>query len=152
MRRKIVISLALALCAGLFLAPTAQAGGDDWLTSWDEAAKKSEESGKPILIDFTGSDWCGWCIKLKNEVFSKEAFKTWAKENVVLLELDYPRKKEQTAKMKGQNAKLASKYGIRGYPTILFLDATGKQIGKSGYRKGGPEAWTTHANTQIGKK
>ncbi len=119
----------------------AQAGGAGWTTSMKEAIAESKKTGKPILADFTGSDWCGWCIKLNNEVFSKSQFKNWAKKNVVLLELDYPSRKQQSAAVKKQNNALKNKYKIRGYPTILLLGADGKVLQKTGYGRGGPQAW-----------
>ncbi|MCK6458840.1 MAG: thioredoxin family protein [Planctomycetes bacterium] len=123
-----------------------------WLTDFEAALARAKSEKKPILADFTGSDWCGWCIKLKDEVFSKDEFKEWAEENVVLLELDYPRKTEQPEALKKQNEDLKAKYQIRGYPTVLFLDAKGKVIGQSGYKPGGPEAWIADAKKVLKKK
>jgi thioredoxin-related protein len=82
------------------------------------------------LLDFTGSDWCGYCIKLDEEVFSKPSFKKFAKENLVLVELDYPRGKNLPKKTKEQNDSLKSKYGISGYPTIILLDSDGKEAAR----------------------
>jgi protein disulfide-isomerase len=124
----------------------------EWLTNYEEALERAKKEKKPILADFTGSDWCGWCIKLKGEVFDQPEFQKWAVENVVLLELDFPRKKELPKELADQNAKLRDKHGIRGYPTILFLDAKGEKIGQSGYVEGGPAAWIKAAEEQIGGK
>ena len=120
-----------------------------WLTDWKEAVARSKKEKKPIVADFTGSDWCGWCIKLKEEVFDKPEFKEWAEKNVILLEVDFPKKKEQSEELKAQNKELGDKYQIRGYPTILFLDAKGKVLGRSGYKPGGPEEWLKDANKQL---
>jgi protein disulfide-isomerase len=122
---------------------------DPWMTDFKAALAQSKKTKKPIIADFTGSDWCGWCIKLKEEVFSKPEFKEWAAKHVILLELDYPKQKEQSEEIKKQNQELATKYQIKGYPTILFLDAKGKVIGKSGYMPGGPEAWLKDAGKQL---
>jgi protein disulfide-isomerase len=103
-------------------------------------------------MDFTGSDWCGWCIKLKNEVFNTPEFKAWAAKKVVLLELDFPRKAEQSAELKKQNQELAQKFNIEGYPTIIFADANGKQLGQYGYDEGGPAVWTKKADEFLKKK
>jgi len=103
-------------------------------------------------MDFTGSDWCIWCQKLKKEVFTTPEFEAWAAKNVVLLELDYPRSTPQPEAVKKQNTELAEKYGIEGYPTVLFVDASGKVLGKSGYKKGGPTTWTSSADELIHKK
>lgn len=142
--------MVLTLSMSLLLCATARAEGD-WLTSWDEAARQSKKSSKPILIDFTGSDWCGWCKKLKAEVFSTPAFQTWAAKNVILLELDFPRSTPISASLKQQNQKLAEKYKVRGFPTILFLKGDGSVLGQSGYMPGGPSAWTKHASQQLKK-
>jgi len=112
---------------------------------WSEDYAKSVEQGKSekklILLDFTGSDWCGWCMKLDKEVFSTPEFKSYAKEHLVLVELDFPQRKPQTNKIKQQNEKLQSEFGIKGYPTIIVLNAEGKKVGELGYMEGGPKAF-----------
>ncbi len=135
------IMLLLTCLISTQLVAADKGGSDKWLVNFEEAKALAKKTGKPILADFTGSDWCGYCIKLKGEVFDTAEFKKFASENVILLELDFPRKKAQSEEEKKQNRALAEKYGIRGYPTILLLDADGKQIGKSGYKKGGPKPW-----------
>ncbi len=122
---------------------------DPWMTDFKAACAAAKKAKKPILADFTGSDWCSWCIKLKDEVFKTPEFKEWAAKHVILLELDYPKQKEQSDELKEQNEGLRTKYQIKGYPTILFLDAKGKVLGRSGYIKGGPEAWLKDANKQL---
>jgi protein disulfide-isomerase len=134
--------LAISVCAMAH-------AGDGWLTSYDEAVKVSKQTGKPILADFTGSDWCGWCIRLHKEVFSKPKFQSWAKSNVVLLSLDYPQLKAQSKALKEQNQKLQEKYQIEGFPTVLLLEPTGKVIGRSGYAPGGAEPWVKSAGSLI---
>lgn len=125
-----------------------------WLESFDKAAAAARSSGHPILADFTGSDWCGWCIKLRQEVFDTQQFKDWAAKTVVLLEVDFPRGKPQSDEVKAANQKLQAKYGIEGYPTIVFLDADGNKLGESGYKPGGPSAWIPDAQAILdaGKK
>lgn len=150
MKQKIYLPTLLALLAGAFFFSVAtQANpesGDDvaWITDFDAAKAKAEADGKPMLVDFTGSDWCGWCIKLDKEVFSKEAFKDYAAKNLILVEIDFPRQKAQSDKLKAQNRALAEKYGVRGFPTILLLDADGEVIKKTGYRRGGAEKYVEH--------
>lgn len=135
---------AIALAA-LFTAPAA-ASEVEWLESYEEAKKQAKEQDKFILADFTGSDWCGWCIKLKNEVFQTPEFKTWAEKNVVLLELDFPRKKQLSQELKAQNEALRDKHKVRGYPTIVFMDPSGDEVGRTGYQRGGPAVWTKSAD------
>lgn len=127
---------------------------DSWMTSYADALKVAAKEKKVVLMDFTGSDWCGWCIKLKEEVFSKPEFAEWAKKNVVLLEVDFPRNKKLPDDLKKQNDELLQKNrsNVPGYPTILFFDAKGKVVGKTGYVEGGPAAWIKEAEKAIGKK
>ena len=101
------------------------------------------------MVDFTGSDWCGWCIKLKDEVFDKEAFRSEAPKRFVLVELDFPHEKELSKELKAQNEKLQQEFKIQGYPTILMLDAEGKLIGRTGYRPGGPEEYVKHLAEMV---
>ena len=98
------------------------AGNDGWHVIVEDAFQESERTGKPIMANFTGSDWCGWCKRLTASVFSKSDFQTWADENVVLLELDYPRRSQVPSEIKAQNNSLRSAFGIRGYPTIWIFD------------------------------
>lgn len=103
-----------------------QAENDGWLVNVDEAYAQSKKTGKPILANFTGSDWCGWCKKLTRSVFVKEEFKTWAKNNVILLELDFPRRKKLPTEIKQQNQRLQQAFGVRGYPTVWMFDLSKK--------------------------
>ncbi|MDP6490136.1 MAG: thioredoxin family protein [Kiritimatiellia bacterium] len=133
-------------------APEAEAGGHaGWMTDFEAAKKLAAEKKRPILADFSGSDWCGWCIKLDKEVFSKKPFKAYAKQNVVLFLADFPSRTEQPAKLKAQNEKLAKTYGVRGFPTVLLLDAKAKVIGRTGYQAGGPEAYVKHIKELLAK-
>ena len=113
----------LRTAAAILATATLAFGSEGWMTDWEAAKAKSKEEKKPILICLTGSDWCGWCIKLEKEVFSKKEFQDFAKENLILMEADYPKKKEQPAELKKQNAALEKKYLKGGYPTVFLLDA-----------------------------
>lgn len=118
--------------------------GEEWMTDFNKAKKEAAEKKLPILVDFSGSDWCGWCIKLDKEVFSQKEFKAFAKDRVVLFLADFPREKELAADVKAQNEQLRQVYGIEGFPTVLLLDADGKIIARTGYRKGGAAAYVDH--------
>lgn len=113
----------------------------NWLTDVPKAQAQAKAEKKLVMLDFTGSDWCGWCIKLHNEVFSKPEFSEYAKKNLVLVEVDFPRKKAQTEQLKKANEALQEKYKIEGYPTIIVLDENGKKVGELGYQPGGPKAF-----------
>jgi protein disulfide-isomerase len=112
-----------------------------WLTSLEEAQQEAKAQRKLLLLDFTGSDWCGWCIMLDKEVFSKPVFKEYAKKNLVLLELDFPRMKKLPAETSAQNERLAMQFRIQAFPTVVVMDSNGKPIGALGYMRGGPEVF-----------
>ena len=133
-------TLLVALSVLLFGAAGASAK-EGWLTDYKKAQEEAKASNKLLLIDFTGSDWCGWCIRLDREVFSKPEFREYATKNFILLEADFPRRKELSAEVKAQNLELAQRYRIEGFPTIVVLDGTGKKVGELGYTPGGPAAF-----------
>ena len=120
---------------------TSSSAKTGWLTNYAEAQQEAKSQNKLLLIDFTGSDWCGWCIMLEKEVFSKPEFKEYASKNLVLFEADFPRRKELPAETLEQNQRLAMKYQIQGFPTIVVLDSSGKAIAQLGYIRGGPQAF-----------
>ena len=132
---------AAALTLTLFVAGSVAAHAEEWLTDHAAAVKASKEQHKPIMMFFTGSDWCGWCKRLQAEVLTKDEFKTFAAQNLILLELDFPRGKEQSKEIKAQNPILQDDHQVQGYPTCVFVDASGKPKGTVGYVQGGPAAW-----------
>lgn len=141
----------LFLSIGIMLLVTslsAQAASH-WETDFDKAQGLAAKTGKVMLLDFTGSDWCGWCIRLKEEVFSKKNFQAYAKDKLVLVQVDFPRKKGQSKELKEQNRTLAEKYGIRGYPTIILLSPDGEFMQQTGYQAGGAEAYIEHLEALI---
>lgn len=144
------MNTVLAAAAALSLTATLHAGGEGWTSDFEAAKAQAAKQGKDLLIDFTGSDWCGWCIKLKKEVFVHDAFKDGVKDKFVLVELDFPRDKSKISEeTQAQNKKLGEKYAVRGYPTIMLTDAQGRPYAKTGYRAGGPEAYVTHLDELI---
>ncbi|MFL9843078.1 thioredoxin family protein [Flavobacterium rhizosphaerae] len=154
--KKILLLLLVA-----FAAPNLQAQESelDWHTDISEAVSLSSKTQKPMMLFFTGSDWCGWCKKLEREVFFTPEFTKWAKDNVILVELDFPRSKPQSVELKQQNAQLNAFFKVRGYPTIWFVNGNengeGKiafeALGSTGYVAGGPEKWLAGANSIINK-
>ena len=130
----------ITLCAVLALVRV-NAAELDWQTDLPKAQTQAKTEKKLVMLDFTGSDWCGWCIKLNKEVFSQAAFADYAKKNLVAVEVDFPRKKKLSAAQKQANDALAKKYEIEGYPTIIVLDSEGKKVGQLGYQPGGPTAF-----------
>ena len=113
-----------------------------WLTDLPKAQAQAKAENKIVLLDFTGSDWCHWCIKFRKEVLDTPEFQAYAAKNVVLVELDYPNKKVQSADLKKANATLKTQYDIHGFPTLLVLNQNGKEIGRQvGFSQGGPAAF-----------
>ena len=115
-----------------------------WTENWDLALSAAKELKRPVLVNFTGSDWCSWCIKLVNEVFSKDEFQNYAKENLILLKLDFPKNIAQAEALKKQNNALQKQFGIQGFPTILLMDSDGKEINRTGYQQGGAASYVKH--------
>jgi thioredoxin-related protein len=123
------------------------------MTDFEAAKQKAAAENKDLLINFTGSDWCSWCIKLVDEVFKHDAFKKGVADNFVLVELDFPQDKskldESTQK---QNEILQEKYSIQGFPTILLLDDQGRPYAQTGYQAGGPEKYLAHLDKLLAIK
>lgn len=146
-RNTLLLLLFLAVIAVLAnesIQEQAAESGANWLTDFEAAQSKAAAENKTMLLDFTGSDWCIWCIRLKDEVFTQQAFVDYAGEKLVLVRIDFPKKQTQPDALKKQNASLAEKYGIRGFPTVVLLSPVGELIETTGYRRGGPESYVAH--------
>ncbi|HTR43553.1 MAG TPA: thioredoxin family protein [Pseudomonadales bacterium] len=134
---KKIIMAALACCAFV----SVHAADLTWLTDVPQAEAQAKSQNKLVLMDFTGSDWCSWCMKLDKDTFSQPEFADYAKKNLVLVQLDYPQHKEQSDDLKAANAALVKKYNIEGYPTLIALKPDGTVVWTQvGYLEGGPKA------------
>ncbi len=133
--------LALLALALFTLGSTSARADATWLSDMAKAQAEAKASHKLLLLDFTGSDWCIWCKKLEAEVFSKPEFQTYAKDHLVLMAVDFPRKNPLTPEVRKQNGELAQKFAIQGFPTIVVLNGDGKQVGELGYQPGGASAF-----------
>ena len=120
-----------------------------WETDFAQASINASQTGSYLLLDFSGSDWCGWCMKLDREVFSKAEFEAYAKTNLICVLLDFPQQKPLSNKLKEQNAGLANKYGIEGYPTVLLLSPEGKLVARTGYQEGGAMKYVAYLKRLI---
>lgn len=131
--------------------PVADTGEhSSWMTNFETVKAKAQAEEKYILIDFSGSDWCGWCIKLDEEVFQHQAFQDYADEDLVLMLADFPRDTSgQSAAVISQNEKLAKEFGVEGFPSVFVLGPDGSIAGKTGYQAGGPEAYIEHIKKII---
>ncbi|MCK5835454.1 MAG: thioredoxin family protein [Lentisphaeria bacterium] len=122
-----------------------------WMTDFAAATKLAKKQNKPIFIDFSGSDWCHWCVKLDEEVFHKQEFIKYANENLILFMADFPRSKPQTAGIKKQNQELMKKYGVRGFPTIILLNSDAKKVGQLSYQPGGSAKYVKSIKAALAK-
>jgi len=126
--------ILFAVAASFFFhSPACSATASGWLDDYHKAQDEAKSSHKLLLLNFTGSDWCGWCIRLDQDVFSQSDFKDYANKNLVLLELDFPRPggsrwQGQAAELKKQNLGLARQYDVHGFPTLIVLDGNGQKL------------------------
>lgn len=161
--KHIILFVAILMSGGVFSQKALtldnyEATMEGWMVDFEKAYQRSVEEGKPIMANFTGSDWCGWCIRLKKEVFDTKEFKRWADKNVILLELDYPRKMQLPPQIQEQNKGLAQAFQVSGFPTIWVfnVDRDGESqknsidpLAKSGYVRGGASAWITDIENKM---
>lgn len=120
-----------------------------WTYNIEDAVKTAKEQDKAVLVNFTGSDWCDWCFNLRDEIFKTPAFSKYAEKSLVLVELDYPQRKEQPEETQNYNRKILDKYAVIHFLTIILLDKSGNEIGRTGYRKGGAAAYIEHLQNFI---
>ncbi len=146
----LTIACMLLVCGNLF-AGAAPAEENLWMTNFEAAKTKAKAEHKLMLVDFTGSDWCGWCIKLHQEVFDLPEFKNEAPKKFVLVELDFPQQKQLSEELTAQNRKLQEKFKVQGFPSIFLTDANGKAITKMGYMAGGPVKYLEAMNGNVTK-
>ena len=147
--KKTILSAALLT---VILLGCSKAGAKDGL-SWEEnletALQKAKAENKAVLVNFTGSDWCQWCIKLSNEVFSKPEFKEYADANLILVRLDFPKNIEQSIETKAYNNRLAQRYGVQGFPTVLLFNSSGSLVKTTGYLPGGPLTYINDLKSSL---
>lgn len=115
-----------------------------WMTDFKAAQALAAKEKKPLLVSFSGSDWCGWCIKLDKEVFHQPEFAKWAAEHFVMFQADFPRRAPQSRELKMQNAALAEQFRVEGFPTVVLLRPDGRAFATTGYRPGGAKAYIAH--------
>jgi len=125
----------------LALSSAATFAKTGWVDDFEKGLAQAKTEKKLALADFTGSDWCGWCIKLDKEVFSKKEFKDYAKEKLILIEVDFPQATPLSKKKQEKHDALAKTHKVEGFPTVLVFNAEGKEVGRLGYVEGGPAAF-----------
>ena len=138
------------ILSALVLAASTVLAADGWQTNYKAALEQAAKENKPVLLDFTGSDWCGWCIKLNKETFSQTEFQDFAKKHLILVELDFPQGKPQPAEVKKQNEELQQKFQVQGFPFLVLLSSNGTVIARNaGYLAGGPQAFIAWVENAV---
>jgi protein disulfide-isomerase len=121
----------------------------DWQDNLEEAVAQARKENKAVLVNFTGSDWCKWCIKLNDEVFTQDEFENYAEKSLVLVRLDFPRSIPQSQETKIYNNSLARQFGVQGFPTILVFNNQGQLVAKTGYQPGGAVNYVNHIQSFL---
>ncbi len=147
MKKSCIAGLLAMMMLLLGFGVRAEAAG--WVTDFAQASKTAKKSGKYMLVDFSGSDWCGWCQKLEAEVFSKPEFKQYAQKNLICVLVDFPQSKYQSNDQKAKNKQLSEQYAIEGYPTVLILSPSGQLVATTGYQDGGALQYVNYLKQVI---
>jgi len=150
------IFLSIALTVSTFITWSLTTSTLTWYTDISLASQAATTENKPMLLFFTGSDWCGWCHRLQREVFNTTQFTTWASTDVILVELDFPKNKVLPQNIKEQNEYYHQLFAVEGYPTVWFVNVTKVEdkfnlapLNSTGYLQGGPDVWITNAKAII---
>lgn len=148
------ISALLVLLVFLFTScnngqSSSSTGNLNWTNNLENAIEQAKKENKAVLVNFTGSDWCIWCKRLSAEVFQQKEFEIYAKDNLVLVMLDFPKDIEQTEETKTYNNNLAQKYGVQGFPTILIFNDKGEFVAQTGYQPGGAAKYVEHIKSYL---
>jgi protein disulfide-isomerase len=142
--------LYLFLLILVLVSPTTEVlGKAAWLNDFSKAQAQAQTEGKFVLVNFTGSDWCGWCIRLRKEVFLRPEFENYAASNLVLLEIDFPKRKPLPPLVQQSNQKLAEQFQVQGYPTLIVLDSQGRKLGRISYGTGGPKQFIAEVERLV---
>lgn len=146
------ISKSASLTFLLTLILSGIAFGQNWQTDFQQTLQTAQAENKPVILVFSGSDWCAPCMKLDNEIWSSNEFKNYSEEHFVLYNADFPRKKKNQPDSEQVNAnkELAEKYNTKGFfPLVVVLDKTGKVMGETGYKELSPEEYIKHLETFV---
>ena len=144
------VSLLAAMVSLVVSSTYGSSAKDGWMTDYESALAAAKEPGKPVLVEFHGSDWCPPCIQLNKQVLTQDAFKAYASEALVLVDADFPRKTELSEAQRAHNEALAEKFGVEYFPTVLILDSEGKVLDKMvGFPDGGLEGFLSFIKAQV---
>lgn len=155
---KVVLASLAVLAAICFIScsssessetSTTDSSGINWVTDIQKAEAQAASQQKPIFAYFTGSDWCGWCKRLDANILSHKEFQDYARDNLVMLKLDFPRRTPQPPEVAKVNKSLAQRYGVRGFPTIVLTDAQGKEIARTGFQYMSAAEYVEHLKSLL---
>ncbi len=149
MKRLFSLFIAVALLGLWGCSNQAKTNDLKWYDNLQTAVNVAQKSGHPIMVDFTGSDWCVWCKRLNAEVFSHDEFVNYAKNNLVLVKIDFPQNIPQSQATKYYNNQLAQRFGVKGFPTIVLLKSDGTPVAVTGYQAGGASAYVEHIKSLL---
>jgi thioredoxin-related protein len=135
------VAPTVLVLAALLLGGAAASALPGWHTNYAAAQAQALTERKLVLVHFSGSDWCGWCIKLQKDVFQKREFMDYARTNLVLLSVDFPKRKPMPRKQQESNQALVNKFHVEGFPTLLVLNEDGTKLGTLGFGEGGPKTF-----------
>jgi thioredoxin-related protein len=147
-----VANVKIALGALLFLFQLSVAHAQQWELDFEKAKQTAHDGNKAIVLVFSGSDWCGPCMKLEKEIWETDEFRDYSAGHYIMVRADFPRRKENKLpqEQEAKNAKLAEKYNTDGYfPLVVVMDKNGKVLGKTGYKKLSPTEYIEHLNSFI---
>jgi len=147
--KKIFLSIILLTAIMIGCSKSAASDGLSWETNLEAALQKAKTENKAVLVNFTGSDWCQWCIKLNNEVFSQDDFQKYAEDNLILVKLDFPQNIPQSDETKAYNNLQAKKFGVQGFPTVLLFNSNGDMVLQTGYQPGGAATYVNHLKSYL---
>ena len=148
MKKKLIYTALISIVA--IVSMGLRKADDGWTTDHKAALTRAKTEDKMVLLNFTGSDWCPWCVRLDSEVFAQPAFKQFAGRHLVLVDVDFPKLVLQPEALQKQNEELREKYGVEAFPTVIVLDSGGRKIGELGYQQGGPEVFLAKLSQLMG--
>jgi len=149
LKKRLLLILAAILLFNLGCEENQSSTNLTWSSNLEQAIELAKKENKAVLVNFTGSDWCKWCFKLRDEVFNQNDFKNYADENLVLVMIDFPRNKTQSNETKMYNQSIAQQFGIQGFPTIIIFNNEGVPVAKTGYQAGGALNYVNHIKSFL---
>ncbi len=151
MKNKLIPTIVLAFSMIFITLPASAEVPEGWTSDFEAARETASAEAKPLLLMFTGSDWCVWCKRMHREILDTKTFRQWAADNLLLVYVDFPRQDYRSREVIRQNKKLDERYGVSGYPTLVLVDDTGRELGRFSYMEGGPKTFIRALERAIKK-